>query len=121
MRTLAILCFILGGCDDDTGNPNPTPDLAVSSVDMAASGPTTARGEYLVKYLLACGDCHTTPGPLGQPSTNPSDFLAGGRDFPVGPNHVYSKNLTPDNTTGLGMWTVDQIKRAIKNGLDDMM
>jgi mono/diheme cytochrome c family protein len=121
MRAFAILCFIVGGCDDDTTGPNESVDMTVSTPPDLANGPTAARGEYLVKYLLACGDCHTTPDPLGRPSTNPSDFLAGGRDFPVGPMHVYAKNLTPDNTNGIGSWTLDQIKRAIKNGVDDQM
>jgi len=122
MRTLAILGLALCACDDDAGGPiDAGLDLSASAPDLA-TGPTAARGEYLVKYLLACGDCHTTPGPTGLPSTAPSDFLAGGRDFDLGPlGHVYAKNLTPDDTNGLGSWTIDQIRRAIKNGTDDQM
>lgn len=121
MRTIAIVCFALAACDDDAGGPIDA-GVDLSAVADMATGPTAARGEYLVKHLLACGDCHTTPDPTGQPSVAPADFLAGGRDFNLGPlGHVYAKNLTPDNTDGLGMWTLDQIKRAIKNGIDDQM
>jgi mono/diheme cytochrome c family protein len=130
MRTVALLgCLLAFGCDDDTtGQDSGMPDLSVptdlSMGDLAETGdlavaPTAARGEYLVKFLLVCGDCHTTPDNQGAPSTNPADFLAGGRDFPVGSLHVFAKNLTPDPTTGLGNWTLDQIKDAIHTGVDD--
>ncbi|MFX9112552.1 hypothetical protein ABTN46_19770, partial [Acinetobacter baumannii] len=32
---------------------------------------------------------------------------------------IFAPNLTPDETTGLGMWTDAQIARAIREGLDD--
>jgi mono/diheme cytochrome c family protein len=77
------------------------------------------RGSYLVHAVLACGDCHTTPQASGLPSFDPSDFLAGGRQFPVETGMVYSRNLTSDVATGIGGWTDAQVKRAITQGLDD--
>jgi cytochrome c553 len=126
-RTTIMLMLALTavGCDDDTtggldlGSPADlaVPDLAVSA--------TAARGEELVKHLLLCGSCHTTPDAMGNPSTNPTDFLAGGKKFTVnaggdaGTVTVYAPNLTPDDATGVGMWSNQQIVDAITVGVDD--
>ena len=62
---------------------------------------------------------------MGKPSTNPADFLAGGKKFTVnlgadaGAVTVYAPNLTPDNATGVGTWSNQQIADAITVGVDD--
>jgi mono/diheme cytochrome c family protein len=104
--SLMLLCT-LAACNDDNTNPNVN----------------VVRGKYLVQTVLACGDCHTTPQANGLPSFDPSDFLAGGREFdvPVGANtqKFFAKNLTSDKETGIGGWSDAQIKRAITKGIDD--
>jgi mono/diheme cytochrome c family protein len=121
---LALALALVAGCDDDTAAPR---DMAVTgdmSVPDLASAASVARGEELVKHLLLCGSCHTTPDASGAPSAAPTDFLAGGRKFTVngGPDagmiSVYAPNLTPDNATGIGMWSESQIRDAIKVGVD---
>jgi mono/diheme cytochrome c family protein len=118
MRVLLLIgCLSIIACDDDT---TPTVNDMTVPLDMAMGNATAARGEYLVKHLLVCGDCHTTPDAMGMPSTKPEAFLAGGRAFPVGPGKtVYARNITPDDTTGIGKWTESQIVDAIKTGVDD--
>lgn len=121
-----MLTLAAGGCGDDTTEGGM--DLATVS-DMAvpdlATGATASRGEELVKHLLFCGNCHTTPDANGNPSTDPNDFLAGGKMFTVnnGPDGgavtVYAPNLTPDDATGTGMWTSSQIADAVLIGVDD--
>jgi len=45
-------------------------------------------------------------------------LLAGGRVFQLGPiGNLLTRNLTPDKETGLGTWTTDQIKVAVKTGM----
>jgi mono/diheme cytochrome c family protein len=130
MRAMAVVAAMaLGavGCGDDTTASDL--DMTAGGGDLAvpdlAMGATTARGEELVKHLLLCGSCHTTPDAMGNPSTNPNDFLAGGKKFTValggdaGSISVYAPNLTPDNATGLGTWTLGQIADAITVGVDD--
>jgi mono/diheme cytochrome c family protein len=130
MRTaLAIVLLPLVACNNNDNNG--ASDMSVPPSDMSAMGdmvtpPSAARGEYLVKSLLLCGDCHTTPDNFGRPSTDPTKFLAGGREFDIpgaGPDGgvamVFVKNLTGDNATGLGMWTQDQVKTAFTTGIDD--
>lgn len=130
---LALACVaaataLPAACTSSNGT-TPGPDAGApdgaggGSTGAGGSSAAVARGEYLVRHLLYCSDCHTTPTAMGIPSTDPADFLAGGRDFQLplegGVGHVYSANLTPDMATGLGSWSIDQIKRAILHGIDN--
>src|SRR6187402_1498643 len=64
------------------------------------SNPTTEiinRGEYLAR-AGDCVACHTEPnGPV----------FAGGRAMPTPFGNLYAPNITPDDETGIGMWTED--------------
>lgn len=127
VTAMGMLACFAGGCGDDTTasglDMTAVGDMAVPDLAMTA---TATRGEELVKHLLLCGSCHTTPdATTGNPSTNPADFLAGGRKFTImlggdaGSVTIYAPNLTPDNATGLGTWTLGQIADAITVGVDD--
>jgi mono/diheme cytochrome c family protein len=75
--------------------------------------PTTgpARGEYLVKAVGHCGECHT-PRTMTMASDN-SRFLAG---TPKGPEDQAIPNITPDPDTGIGKWSVDEIADYLGTG-----
>jgi mono/diheme cytochrome c family protein len=95
--------------------------LAIAAGYAALSGlgaeiGQVARGEYLVR-LGGCTDCHTPGHLLGKPDV--SRFLGGsdvGLEVP-GVGIFVGPNLTPDNETGLGNWTKDQIATAIQTGV----
>ncbi|ORE94687.1 hypothetical protein ATO13_11446 [Stappia sp. 22II-S9-Z10] len=70
------------------------------------------RGDYLVNTVMACGNCHTPMGPQG-PDT--SRFLAGGFHFDTPGFKVTASNLT-SHSTGLGDWSDEEIKTAIRTG-----
>jgi mono/diheme cytochrome c family protein len=72
------------------------------------------RGAYLINSIVACGNCHTPKGPDGH--ALPDQELSGGFviDLPV--FHAVAPNITPDNDTGIGNWTDEQIVNAIRNG-----
>lgn len=77
-----------------------------------------ARGRYLV-LTHDCGGCH---GGLANPAGE--GWLAGYHEtlnpdvaFKVGPFTTYPRNLTPDNTTGLGRFSERQIFNALRYGL----
>ena len=89
--------------------------LALSSAAAQAAGPDVKRGKYLTD-IIPCTDCHTPGSFLGHPDM--SRYL-GGSDvgFAVpGLGVFYGSNLTPDNETGLGKWTVPQIVTAMTEG-----
>ena len=87
-------------------------------------GSLVQRGEYLVKNVGACGDCHTPISVTGQPDNTrflagmPGIFQVPGLGPDGGAGIIGSRNLTPHMTTGLGAWTDDQIKRAFLDGVD---
>jgi hypothetical protein len=78
------------------------------------------RGRYLVS-IAPCALCHTAV--QGSLFPKASQALSGGGKISCGEDitgcfgTVYSKNLTPDRETGLGDWTDQQIRRAIKSGI----
>ena len=73
------------------------------------------RGKYLVS-VIPCTDCHTPGTFLGKPDMK--RYLGGsevGFEVP-GLGVFYGPNLTPDDETGLGKWTKEQIATAITTG-----
>jgi mono/diheme cytochrome c family protein len=72
------------------------------------SGP--ARGEYLVRAVSHCGECHT-PRTMTQATDN-SRFLAGN---PKGPEDAEIPNITPDKQTGL-TWSEEEIADYLATG-----
>jgi len=97
--------------------PSPRPaQISPANRDLAL------RGEYLVE-LLGCGACHTDGALLGEPDAKRS--LAGSGvgiawTNPLGdryPGVVYPPNLTPDDATGIGLWSDRQISDAIRLGI----
>jgi mono/diheme cytochrome c family protein len=77
-----------------------------------ASAPTSGvpRGEYLVRAVSHCGECHT-PRTRTHAVDN-SRFLAGN---PNGPENSEAPNLTPDPQTGL-TWSVAEIAEYLGTG-----
>jgi len=72
------------------------------------------RGRYLVESIVACGNCHTPQGPNG-PIMNRA--LSGGP--PIEEPNVFTampSNITPHPETGIGKWTDQQLKVAIREG-----
>lgn len=80
------------------------------------------QGRYLV-VLLGCGACHTNGAFEGAP--DPDKGLAGSQTGiawtnPLETEHpgvVYPPNITPDEETGIGLWTDAQIANAIRAGI----
>jgi mono/diheme cytochrome c family protein len=73
------------------------------------------RGKYLVN-AFPCTDCHTPGYFLGKPDMK--RYLGGsdvGFEVP-GLGVFYPPNLTPDDETGLGKWTKEEIATAITTG-----
>jgi mono/diheme cytochrome c family protein len=91
----------------------------------AGTGPSTLvdpavleRGEYLVRTVAGCGECHTPRDAEG--NLDQSQWLAGvANRFDVAPDDdtigaVSAPNLTP---AAIGSWTDDDIKRAFLDGV----
>ena len=81
------------------------PQEAVLAV--ASDPQTVAHGEYLAR-LGNCITCHTSRA--GTP-------YAGGRAFPSKYGTLYSTNLTPHVGTGIGEWSVEEFRHAMRHGV----
>lgn len=86
------------------------PEAWTPAAAPAATSPTepVARGEYLVK-LVNCGGCHTPKDDKGAPK---ADMLLAGSPL----RDEFASNLTPDEETGLGKWTEEQIATLLRTG-----
>src|SRR3954467_10663193 len=95
--------------------------LWIAAVALAIT-PATAqtpveRGKYLVEGILTCGNCHTPRGPGGvldvarRHAGSPAPQI----DTPEWSAHP--TNITPDKETGIGGWTREQVKTAIRDGV----
>ena len=71
------------------------------------------RGAYLVRALAHCGECHTPRNALG--ALDRDLWLAGASD---GPEGEAAPNLTPDDKTGLGGWSADDLATYLSIGMD---
>jgi len=89
--------------------------LVVLSRDVVSQGAQIERGKYLVT-LGGCNDCHTPGYFFGKPDM--ARFLGGsevGFEIP-GLGVFHGPNLTPDQDTGLGKWSTEEIVAAITKG-----
>jgi mono/diheme cytochrome c family protein len=79
---------------------------ARAELPAAPSPEVIAKGKALTE-AGDCASCHTA---------DPSKPFAGGKriDTPFG--GIYSANLTPDLNTGIGRWTDDDFRRAMRYG-----
>lgn len=87
--------------------------FAALSVPKHGTRPDTAdaaqveHGAYLAR-LGNCVTCHTTRG--GTP-------YAGGRGFVSDYGTIHAGNLTPDPETGLGGWSLEEFRHAMRHGV----
>jgi mono/diheme cytochrome c family protein len=137
-RIALLVPFLLAACATETATEAPyDPSQDYEELDattvLNAPAPVAGnfapehrfqveRGKYFVE-LLACGSCHTDGALEGAPKLNKS--LAGSKigiafSSPLGterPGVVYPPNITPDKETGIGLWSDQEIERAIRIGL----
>jgi alcohol dehydrogenase (quinone), cytochrome c subunit len=80
--------------------------FAAQAADQPAAV-LVAHGEYLAR-AGDCIACHTAQG--GKP-------FAGGLKFDTPIGAIYSTNITPDASTGIGKWSYDDFAKAVRQGV----
>src|SRR5665213_1360308 len=83
----------------------PAPDTISGGQRSADS--TLERGKYLAD-AGNCVSCHTRPS---------GARFSGGVPFTTKLGTIYSSNITPDRETGIGRWNVDDLRRAMHDGI----
>jgi mono/diheme cytochrome c family protein len=78
-------------------------------------GGRVARGRYLVNGVGQCFGCHS-PLEKGELETPVKGRLGAG-DIISEKERTVAPNITPDPTTGAGLWTDRELSRAIREGV----
>ncbi len=138
-RLRKMLAFCLGACGAVLFAGAVAGQTPAKATQPGTDG-RLERGRYLVT-ILGCNDCHTPfkMGPQG-PEPDMSRMLSGHPESmklppppaPAGPwiwagsasntayagpwGVSYASNLTPDQNTGLGIWTEDMFLKMMKTG-----
>ncbi len=113
----------------NTPPAQPAPPLSPTDIPQPTTVDAhTTRGRYLASMIGLCIECHT-------PRTNPQDFrsldttkmFAGGDGFPAAalglpsppfPEVIFTSNITPHATTGIGDYSKADIVKVLKQGID---
>lgn len=112
----AVLLLSESGCGGSSSSGSGLPG-GPATLDQVLQG-------RAIVISAGCSDCHNHNG-----SDNPSDpewlagyvGAAGGTGtgtYQIGPFQTYAANLTPDQQTGLGRYTEQQVFNALRYGLD---
>lgn len=72
-----------------------------------------ARGKWLLK-VASCHDCHDSVDDHMQKI--PGKDLAGGMKFSLPKGTVYASNISSDKATGIGAYSVDDLRRVFHEG-----
>lgn len=89
--------------------PSGGTDAVASSASEQTDGSRgdVERGRYLAR-VANCAGCHTAPG--GEP-------FAGGLRLESEFGVFHTPNITPDDATGIGEWSADDLWNAMHNGM----
>jgi mono/diheme cytochrome c family protein len=80
------------------GEIPPLPEAPIRDEDMVS------RGEDLAQ-LGGCQSCH-------------GEDLSGGAALETPFGTIFVTNITPDVDTGIGMWSAEAFRRAMRHGVD---
>jgi mono/diheme cytochrome c family protein len=90
----------------------PFPNLHASN-DSA----TIARGKYLAYGPAHCSGCHTPAADQEKVKNGEEIAFKGGLEFALPIGKLYSKNITPDDETGIGKVPDSVLARSLRYGV----
>lgn len=90
-------------------------DRPASGVVVPKKAPDAEYGRYMAR-VMDCVGCHTDG--FGEDKMHDPQAFAGGFELvdPTGAK-IWTKNITMDEATGIGRWTVDDFERAVTRGI----
>jgi mono/diheme cytochrome c family protein len=96
---LFLCLFITFGHEKEIDAINKKIEFNAQDVEMGAQ----------LASIGDCATCHTKSG---------GEKYAGGVPLPTPFGIIYSTNITPDNKTGIGTWSLEAFKRSMREGID---
>ena len=104
---VVLLAGISRWSDATVGEKDPSYSADATALAGKIDRGLITRGEYLAK-LGDCAACHSTPG-------NPP--FSGGLKMGLPIGAIYTTNITPDKTDGIGRFTLADFDRALRFGV----
>jgi mono/diheme cytochrome c family protein len=115
-------CILAAAYFSACNNNSTEPSKETAAKDSLAKA--VANGDYLANHVAACIHCHSKrdfskfSGPVVPGTEGGGGGLFDHSVLDAIPGTIYSANITPDNETGIGSWTDDEILRAITQGIN---
>lgn len=81
--------------------------ILLACLMTAGASAAEPDGEYIAR-ISDCVACHTAAGGAA---------MAGGKTFPTPIGDIYSTNITPDKTHGIGSYSYDDFEKAVRQGI----
>ena len=94
----------------------PLPEFAPDKNVRPDSSDKAKYGQYIAT-IASCGNCHTPMNKDGSPDF--SKAFSGGFVFSTPMFKVAVANITPDSTTGIGLWTEDAFVAKFRTNSSD--
>ena len=114
---IGILIVIIGFVTFVYARANRTFEAPYPEFAASLDSSLIARGEYLVYGPAHCASCHTPISEFSRLNAGEKVPLSGGIDFVLPVGVVYAPNITPDEETGIGSYTDQEIARALRYGV----
>ena len=114
---IIIVVIVLGFSLTVMSRQNLKFDGPYPNVKSSTDSAVIARGKELVFGPAHCADCHSGTNADSLIALGQEVSLAGGYEFDMPIGKIYTRNITPDSTTGIGRYSDQQIARALRYGV----
>ena len=92
-------------------------DRPYPAVVASRDSAVIARGEYVVRRVVNCAQCHGDTTQRTAAVAGVDVPLSGGNRWDIPPGTFFARNITSDAETGIGGFTDGQIARALRYGV----
>ncbi len=114
---VVLLVVVAGGAVFVASRQNLRFDTPYPNVVRSSDSAIVERGRYIVRDVAPCAACHGDPAKRAAFASGADVPLSGGFVFDIPPGQFYTRNLTPDDETGLGKVSDSAIARALRSGV----
>jgi mono/diheme cytochrome c family protein len=114
---IILLTIILGLTITVMARQNLKFDSPYPNVKSSTDSAVIARGKDLIFGPAHCASCHSSVNADSLLALGQEVALSGGYEFDLSIAKIYSRNITPDSTTGIGRYSDAEIARALRYGV----
>lgn len=98
-------------------NQAPIYDAPYPNITASSDPEVIAHGEYLFYGPAHCAGCHAARDQVQALEAGKMVLPSGGEDFHLPIGSIYTPNITPHETTGIGRYSDGEIARTLRYGI----